>query len=336
VPVPITAAYDICQVDDDLGPYLFLQAHEARGDVHLVRRQLGRSIPRDVLPERARLVRSIDGGHSFDLLAELDGVLVLLRSWSASADVWATAADAAAALAVVEEVRARVPARPSDRRVEVQFTDEEGGSRHLPVDARPWDEVRGLYPSAVRAALDALVAHRPAQDEARRLLLWHGPPGTGKTSAVRALLHAWRDWADGVVVTDPEALLTRGKYLRRVLLEQDDDRWQLVVLEDAEALLRKDTGGKAMARLLNLADGLLGQGLRCLFLLTTNDPLGAVHPALLRPGRCLATVEFGALSAAEAALALGRPVARPMTLAELTATRPVTTPEEPVAVGQYL
>ena len=157
----------------------------------------------------------------------------------------------------------------------------------------------------------------PTSRSARRLVLWHGAPGTGKTSAVRALMHAWQGWARPVVVTDPERLLTDGRYLRRLLLDVHDevaddgeDRWQLLVLEDAEALLRKDTGGPAMSRLLNLTDGLLGQGLRCLFLITTNEPLAAVHPAVVRPGRCLAQVEFGPLPAAQASALLGRPVSR--------------------------
>jgi ATP-dependent 26S proteasome regulatory subunit len=169
-------------------------------------------------------------------------------------------------------------------------------------------------------------------------VLWHGAPGTGKTSAVRALVHAWRGWADTVVVTDPEALLTEGRYLRRLVLDADDDdeRWTTFVLEDAEALLRKETGGAAMGRLLNLTDGLLGQGLRCLFVITTNEPLGAIHPAIVRPGRCLAQVEFGPLSTAQAAGLLGRPVDRPMTLAEVMSAGPVRTAADPVAVGQYL
>jgi hypothetical protein len=331
----LLGAFSLDAIDNDLGPYLFLRLHSQRGDQHLVHRDLARAVPRSVLPERARLLRSIDGGTSFDLLAEIDDVLVLFRSWRAAADVWATAADEAQALAVVDEIASRMPVRGNAGRVEVRFTDLETGTRYLELDIRGWTDVRHLYGPDVQTTLDALVRHRPSPDEAQRLVLWHGEPGTGKTTAIRALLDAWRDWADGIIVTDPEALLTSGKYLRRTMLDVDDDRWQLVVLEDAEALLHKG-GGKGMAKLLNLADGLLGQGLRCLFLITTNEPLGAVHPALVRPGRCLARVEFGALSASQAAGLLGRPVDRPMTLAEIMAAQPLTTAREPVAVGQYL
>lgn len=169
-------------------------------------------------------------------------------------------------------------------------------------------------------------------------MLWHGAPGTGTTTAVRALLHAWRSWADAVVVTDPDEMLQDGRHLRRVLLDadDDDDRWKLFVLEDAEALLRTSTGGAAMSKLLNLADGLLGHGLRCLFLITTNEPLGVIHPAVVRPGRCLAKVEAGALSQRRTAGLLGRPVDRAMTLAEIMTAAPALTRDTPVAVGQYL
>jgi SpoVK/Ycf46/Vps4 family AAA+-type ATPase len=293
-------------------------------------------VPRSVLPERHTLVRSIDSGKVWDLVAEVDDVLVLLRCWKNFAEVWTTAACPLRAEAVVREVTERMPPKAEGNRIDVVFTDAETGTRSLPVETRPWATIRSLYAEPVQHALDVLMTHRPLQDEARRLMLWHGEPGTGKTSAIRALLNGWRDWADGTIVSDPEALLASGKYLRRVMLDPyDDDKWQVVVLEDAESLLKKGGDGR-MAKLLNLCDGLLGQGLRCLFLITTNEPLASVHPALVRPGRCLSRVEFGLLPAAQASGLLGRPVASAMSLAEVMAAKPVTAVAEPVAIGQYL
>lgn len=322
----------------ELGRLLHLGALLQRGHRHIVVRELERSAPDSVLPSRAVVVRTVQGQHERRVIAEVDDALVLLESWRADAHAVVSADDEAVAAAVAGEIAARVPQLEDERRVEVTFSDLQTGPRTVPIDVRPWSEVRTGYPSEVRSALDGMVGHRPDVDSARRLVLWHGTPGTGKTSAVRALLHAWRSWADGVVVTDPEALLGNGRYLRSVVLDadEDDDRWKVFVLEDAEALLRKDTGGPAMAKLLNLADGLLGQGLRCLFLITTNEPLGRIHPAVVRPGRCLAQVEFGPLPAADASALMGRPVASPMTLAEVMAQAPVRTPEVETAVGQYL
>src|SRR5205807_6983877 len=98
-------------------------------------------------------------------------------------------------------------------------------------------------------------------------------------------------------------------YLMQVLdglaeeVEDDDERWRLLVLEDTGELLSpdaKDRTGQGLSRLLNVADGLLGQGLRVLVLVTTNEPVGSLHPAVSRSGRCLSNVEFPAFSGQEA------------------------------------
>ena len=333
----ILGQFDLSSLDDDLGPYLFLRAHERRGDGHLVKRDLKHAVTRAVLPDRAVITRTIDAGACVDLLAEVDDTTVLLRTWKSAADVWVTARDQETAVRVAAEVEARItPPAVNGLRIETRFTSGDTGTRYLDLDVRPWAGIEHLYAPDVVSALGPLMTHSHAADEARRLLLWHGEPGTGKTTAIRSLMHAWREWSDAIVVTDPDELLTSGKYLRRLVLDNDsDDRWQLMVLEDAETLLHKG-GGKGMAKLLNLCDGLLGQGLRCLFLITTNEPLQAVHPALVRPGRCLSRVEFGRLPAQQASGLLGRPVDRDMTLAEVMAAKPLTVVQEPVAVGQYL
>lgn len=62
----------------------------------------------------------------------------------------------------------------------------------------------------------------------------------------------------------------------------------------------RDESGQGLSRVLNLTDGMLGQGIDLMVLITTNEPLGSLHPAVTRPGRCLAEIEFGELSAGEA------------------------------------
>lgn len=332
----LDARYSLHQPDLGLASVVFLREHDRRGHRHFATSDLDRHVTDTVLGE-ATVLYTYQSDHRREVVAEVGEVLVLLRSWKNDADVCASATSPEAAAAAVAAVRSRMGRLGDERSVEVTFHDADGGERTLALAVRPWAEVAPLYPRAVRAALGTLTAHVHHVDEPRRLLLWHGAPGTGKTSAVRSLLHAWRPWADGLVITDPERLLADGRYLRRVLLDVDDDedRWQLVILEDAEALLRRK-GGVALSKMLNLADGLLGQGLRCLFLVTTNDALTDVHPAVLRAGRCLARVEFGPLSSAEATALLGRRVDGPRTLAEVLAERSVTVDAEPVAVGQYL
>ncbi len=81
---------------------------------------------------------------------------------------------------------------------------------------------------------------------------------------------------------------------------------------------------KVFSRLLNLTDGLMGQGHDVIVLITTNEPLSAMHPAVVRPGRCLSEMEFGPLSVEAANRWLGAhgsgvTVAKPTSLAELYA-----------------
>jgi hypothetical protein len=55
--------------------------------------------------------------------------------------------------------------------------------------------------------------------------------------------------------------------------------------------------------------------------ITTNEDLRQLHPAVVRPGRCLAHIEIGPLPALQASALLGHAVAGPVTLAELNAMR---------------
>ncbi len=102
-------------------------------------------------------------------------------------------------------------------------------------------------------------------------------------------------------------------------------RAKLIVLEDAGELISADarvSAGQALSRLLNLTDGMLGQGSNVSVLVTTNEPIDRLHPAVARPGRNWSHVEFGTLPTDDAnawleSHGVADRVDRPTTLAQL-------------------
>lgn len=122
-----------------------------------------------------------------------------------------------------------------------------------------------------------------------RGFLFHGPPGTGKTSAAKALA-AWYGldvhYIPLAAVKDDNTLLA--------LMAAITPR-SMLLLEDIDIVhgtrTRDDTEpGVTLSGLLNALDGLLTpHGL--LTVMTTNDPTD-LDPALVRPGRVDRSIEF--------------------------------------------
>ncbi|MGH3395042.1 MAG: DUF5925 domain-containing protein [Streptosporangiaceae bacterium] len=286
-------------------------------------------------------------------LAAGDGWTIRSVLWRAgSAEVTVTAVTDELAAAVLDQVIAGAAAERAANEGEVTIGfwhrhERRGPVRSArPVSAEPWAGLRVNYASATAGAIDQLMAVTP-DTLSGRLILLYGPPGTGKTTALRGLAREWLPWCDTDCVLDPELLFADPRYLMEVALgdDEDTDRWRLLLLEDCDELISGDVrraAGQALSRLLNLTDGLLGQGRRVLVAITTNENIGVLHPAAIRPGRCLAQIEVGPLPGPEAAHWLGEPdgSAGPMTLADLYAhrtSRPPITSEQPApGVGLYL
>lgn len=337
---------------DQLPRALFVAELVARGLVHVAQDSFhGRAQPA-ALEELGMpvMIRADPDEDEIEAVIALgDGALALVDGDHGQVQIDVAALTRGGADAGVKRLRERLKAEPPvPERISIAFWmrgGDGGDVRHRQIDAPAFEEVSGNYPAGVRRQLERLVA--TTEPERGRLILWRGPPGTGKSHALRALARAWAPWCSSHFIMDPEELLgSGGAYLLDVLSwdGDDEDRWRLVILEDAGELIATDAraiAGQALSRLLNVADGLLGQGTRTLLLITTNERLGRLHSAARRPGRCLAEIEFVPFATVEARAWLAdrgqsREVKAPLTLAELyneIDDAPAAVPDSPSRFG---
>jgi hypothetical protein len=130
------------------------------------------------------------------------------------------------------------------------------------------------------------------------ILFMKGPPGTGKTSYLR---RAAFDRSLGLTIGYDEKLFESDEMVMTWMNSSDS----ILVIEDADVLLssREREANKAIARFLNVADGLIRMPQKKIVFTTNLHDFSSVDPALLRPGRCFDAIEFRPLTYQEAVAA---------------------------------
>lgn len=164
-----------------------------------------------------------------------------------------------------------------------------GDSISVPLNYRP--AVNAAYPwlrTSVAEYVDEYL------NSSASVIILIGPPGTGKTSFIKNMIH--RSGGDAKVTYDAKIMDHDSLFANFI---ESDARF--LIMEDADAFLSARTDGNTMMhRFLNVSDGLISaEGKKLVF--STNLPsVQDIDTALLRPGRCFDVLQFRPLSRPEA------------------------------------
>lgn len=125
------------------------------------------------------------------------------------------------------------------------------------------------------------------------IILLHGKHGTGKTSYLRHLIHTINK---KILYVPPNisGSLAEPSFLTFLMKHKNS----VLIIEDAENVIKTREAGEnqAVSNLLNITDGILGDGLNFQVICTFNTGFDQIDPALKRKGRMIAQYEFGNLS----------------------------------------
>jgi hypothetical protein len=262
----------------------------------------------EVLFDEIALQAGIDAHRIEEGYVLLDGPGIFVSVWGAwksgysscFAHIWADS------LARADEMRATLMRIIGERRIEQQmflinwqFTSGDGSlssaSFEEILDEPLIDEA---YPSLEESVGSFVHRYLTARET---VLVLQGSPGTGKTRLVRAILgeisRRKGESAEVMYTADKRALEKDEIFVEFITGSHD-----AFVIEDADHILMARANGNIdLHRFLAVADGVVrAQGRKIIF--TTNLPnIGDIDEALLRPGRCFASVRTRPLTREEAA-----------------------------------
>ena len=127
------------------------------------------------------------------------------------------------------------------------------------------------------------------------IVLLHGIPGTGKTSYLRHIVNQI-SFNKSIIYVPSDLMHKIGSPDFFSFLM--DYKNSILILEDSENIIKVREGSEsaAVANLLNLTDGIMGDALSFQIICTFNAKIEVIDPALMRSGRMIANYEFQKLN----------------------------------------
>jgi SpoVK/Ycf46/Vps4 family AAA+-type ATPase len=139
------------------------------------------------------------------------------------------------------------------------------------------------------------IVKRLNKNNDKGIILFHGDPGTGKTSYIKYLTKLIEDKEILFIPPSMAESLSEPSIIP-FLMEHKNS---ILIIEDAEKVIsdRELNGSSAgVSNILNLTDGILGDCLNIQIVATFNMKREKIDSALLRKGRLIAEHKFGLLS----------------------------------------
>lgn len=161
------------------------------------------------------------------------------------------------------------------------------------------------YTDEVAAKFDNAVKQISSKDPSGRLLIIHGPTGSGKTYMTRSLINAVRNVRCVMVPSQYVPHFTDPTFGNMLIRQRKPT---CLIIEDADMLLvdRMADNMTAITTMLNLADGMFGAIADVRIVCTTNAKKLSMEPALLRAGRLLDQIYVDDLAPAHASRVYNR------------------------------
>ncbi len=144
------------------------------------------------------------------------------------------------------------------------------------------------------ADIDEIVTQSLKKKESG-IILFHGEPGTGKTTYIKNLICRFKEKDFIFIQNDFVKDLLKPSFVTFLLQNKDS----VLIIEDAEkVVVSRDhfSDASVVSTILQLTDGLFSDFLNIKIICTFNTNIDRIDKALLRKGRMIAKYDFAALS----------------------------------------